>query len=132
MPSRPSSKIWNRPQGPAPTMTTSAWIAPSTAPLSELSVKNALPRQARRGILKLQPELGEHLRVAVALDVGVRQGLGDLDEARKAPVFHGEADARGGRRLPPRLVLLPPRGEVIEAVQRSLAQRRRRAGHLAP
>jgi hypothetical protein len=30
-------------------MTTSAWMAPSTAPLRELSVKNALPRKASAG-----------------------------------------------------------------------------------
>ena len=47
MPSRPSSNTWNRPQGPAPMMTTSAWMAPSTAPLSELSVKKALPRSGK-------------------------------------------------------------------------------------
>src|SRR5512138_2829398 len=131
MPSRPSSKIWNSPQGPAPTMTTSAWIAPSTAPLSELSVKKALPRQARRGILKLQPHLGEHLRVPLALDVGVRQRFGDLDEARQPPVLHREPQARRRGRLPARLVLLPGRGEVVEPIERGLTHDRTRARQLA-
>src|ERR1044071_3738017 len=130
MPSRPSSKIWNRPQGPAPTMTASAWMAPSTAPLAKLSVKNALPRKWQRGILKLQPDLGEHLGVAVALDVRVGQGFGDLDEAGEPPVFDCEAEAGGRRRLPARQVLLPCGREIVEAVYRGLAQHCRCQGHL--
>src|SRR6188768_789904 len=30
MPSNPSSNTWNRPQGPAPTITTSVWITSAT------------------------------------------------------------------------------------------------------
>src|SRR5512147_331283 len=79
---RPSSKTWNRPTGPAPTITASVSIGPSCAPAVRATSSfnfGSMLWAARRAALRLLDQLIELARAVLPLlGVGQRRlALGD-------------------------------------------------------
>src|SRR5215831_9549641 len=76
------------------------------------------PSDVTEDMLEAIAEFREHRGAMPALDVCTSQGRSHFEIARDVRPRQAEPDARGGRGLAPRQILLPCGADVVEAVRR--------------
>ena len=82
-----------------------------------------------RSFLQREEDLGEQAQIFPAVDVGVREGLCELERAGEAAALLGDAESgrRGGVAVA--RVVLPRFADIVEAVDRDALERSGRAGN---